>query len=307
MGRRPDFFTSLRGRMWVEVKELSAPTPEVLIGRAWEEIQSRLDRFPYSCSLYICVSSQFDAGSAKRALALIRHALDGRPDDQSELYVCIPVEVTGQATVLLEWVSADDRPVRMFAVQSTNNKYRCPPGVEPSAWTEAVWIRSPAGQREVRAYEVLSRTEPARLTVQAIREGAGPRLASVGVLDASQSTTIKRIREAIDDAADQLSNAQTFKPAPGVVMLYNDFLGSDDTDLLRACLGDLTISIDPDTVTSGAPFFGRNGVLSGGKNASVSAVVYCSSTAPPIGYVNPGARYPVKASWLCGEAYVLDR
>ena len=127
---------------------------------------------------------------------------------------------------------------------------------------------------------------------------------SVGFAEALSRTTIDRIRDRVELAAGQIKNGQTFRPKPGVVVIYNDTFG-DYSELIRACFGDLTMWIDRATNASDVGL-GGNGVLNGRKKSSVGGVTYRSRMFSTVSLVNPAAAFPINPSWLDGTVYAVD-
>lgn len=157
------------------------------------------------------------------------------------------------------------------------------------------------------AYQLLSVQTPAPVMLRIEASTGGHGIASVGTARAHADTTVDRLRRVIDDANDQLKNGQRFKKVPAVVEVFLDHLaGAGQNDVLRACLGDLTIPINASSRTAGEAFYGQNGILRANKNTAVSAVTYRARHYGTVSIVNPWAAYPVTPQWLDGTVHKIE-
>lgn len=301
-GKKPDFFAFGRGRLWVEVKSFDPPASQTLLSLAWSDLQRRLRNAHRPIRVDAQVSGAYSQRAAKIALCIADRELQ-RVSDGEVFYVGIPCDVEKpSAIVTLEWPSRSG-PVRMLVPRSISRKYGYPRWATPLDWSAYVTIREGQTVRRERTYKVLHESEPCVLTLRVERRPNHYGLAGVSKAEADEDTTVAKMRERIEDAASQLRNAQAYLNAPGVVVIYNDHLGSGHLDLFRACLGDITIGIDRATLIAGAPYFGDDGVMRPHKNTSVSAVTYCWRGCRPVSLLNPYAALPVPARWLAGIVY----
>jgi hypothetical protein len=121
------------------------------------------------------------------------------------------------------------------------------------------------------------------------------------------STTVRRIREAIDEANDQLRSGQNCVPAPGICVIYHESLEATSGHMFLAALfGDLTVPIELGPIQPGEPFLGRNGILAPTKNRGVSAVRYVTSGTVDAIALNPYAEYRVEAAMFRAPVWVAE-
>jgi hypothetical protein len=288
--------------MWVEVKELAPPDSIQLIGRANDDLRRRLAKTTGVADLDAWVTADYDDAAARLAIRMLKRELANiRPDRQ--LHIVIPAQGIGESSVAIEYKSKSGDSVRLVAAQSDNDHYPYLASADPTWQHEAtvsVWNEP---EKKLPAFKVLSSDRPAALILCVFPGKSGLTLRSVGVGEAMNVATISRMRERIEDAARQLKNAQRFRPKPGLAVIQNDSFG-DHGELLRACLGNLEMWIDRKTNESGTQL-GRDGVLNGGKNTSVSAVTYQSRLFGTHSLINPEAAFGIKSAWLPGDVYAV--
>ena len=306
VGRVPDFLTFGRGAMWVEVKSLDQPISQERIGAAYAELKRRFNQFRSKYRLDVWISASFSQRTAKKAQQLFsREVRNGRAEGAA-WYAAIPERDTGTERIELRWTHRG-RSVRMVTLKSPSGVYACPPEAEPVEAMAEAEIEDDKTSARIPAYKVLSiqQVAPIMIRVEADPEGRG--ISSVGYANTEQDTTIDRLRRAIDDASEQLKNAQTFRKIPGVVQVFFDHLaGVGEGDILRACLGDLTIPIDMPSRVPGEAFYGANGILRPNKNTAISAVTYRPRFYQTISVINPWAASPISKEWVDGVVYVLE-
>ena len=307
VGRKPDFLTFWRGRMWAEVKSLDPPLSQELIGSAYVELKKRLLIFGGTHRIDARISAAFNQGVAKRAVQLLSNEIRNGAATQGAWYIAVPAKDAERKRVVLEWTSRDRDTVRMVSWRSATGVYACPLEAQPASWISDIQLTDGNAQASIPAYNALSiQISPAlMLRIESESEGGG--LGSVGTAEAQADTTVERLRRVIDDASDQLKNAQTYRKIPGVAIIYFDHLGGGgQNDILRACLGDLTIPIDVATRKAGEAFYGANGMLRPNKNTAVSALTYRSRFYPTVSFINPWAAYPISPKWVDGVVYSID-
>jgi hypothetical protein len=195
----------------------------------------------------------------------------------------------------------------MVALRSLDGVYGCPPAAEPADWTASLRITDNATTVERPAFTVLKQLRPARVTLRVEASDDEHVLCGMSNAEAQDVTTIDRLRDVIGDANDQLRNGQKYRAVPAVLVVFFDQLGGGDhEDILRACLGDLTVSIDRNAKAITDTFYGRNGVFRPNKNTAISAIIYRSRHYPAMSLLNPHALHPVPRAWLDGAVYSVD-
>lgn len=303
-GRTPDFLAFGRGRMWVEVKSFDPPASQALLGAAWDDLKPRLAAIAGSCRIDAHVSGAYDQRAAKIAVRILERQL-AHVSDGDVFYVGIPHDPVKQSLVTLEYV-ASSGSARMFSPRSVSGMYGYPRWAEPANWSAQLTIRDGRSVSQERAYKVLHAMEPCVVMLRVARQSTHYGLSSMSNAEAATVTTVSKLRGRIEDAASQLRNGQRYLRVPGVVTVYNDHLGGDHSELFRACLGDITITINRSTLESDPPFLGKNGLMRPDKSTTVSAVTYSSRHFPTISLLNPYAALPVAAKWLAGTVYHVN-
>ena len=305
VGRKPDFLTWGRGRMWVEVKSLDPPLSQELIGSAILQLRRRFEGL-VGFRLDAWVSSSFDQRAAKRIQRLVRNEIRTGRASGAAWYAAVPTGTVQNQRAEIRWTDSRGRAVRMVTLKSSADVYSYPLEAEPGGIDADIQIDDGSVQR-VPAYQLLSVQDPAPVIIR-IEASTGERgIASVGAAGAQADTTVDRLRRVIDDANAQLKNGQRFKTAPGVVHVFLDHLaGAGQSDVMRACFGDLTVPIDASSRAAGEAFYGQNGILRANKNTAVSAVTYRSRHYGTVSVLNPWATYPVLLKWLDGTVHRVE-
>lgn len=305
VGRKPDFLTFGRGRMWIEVKSLDPPLSQELIGNAFVQLRQRFNDVGHF-RIDAWVSSSFDEGAAKSIQRLVYNEIRAGRAGGAAWYASVSAERTQNRRAEIRWTDTRRRPVRMVTWKSVADVYAYPLESEPGGLTANIQLDDGVVQ-SLPAYEVLSVqvVAPVMLRIEANAGGHG--IASVGSARAQADTTVDRLRRVIDDANDQLKNGQRFRELPGVAQIFLDHLaGAGEIDVLRACLGDLTIPIDAVSRAAGEAFYGQNGILRATKNTAVSAVTYRPRHYGTVSILNPWATYPVPPQWVDGTVHKVE-
>ena len=307
-GQKPDFLTLGRGRMWVEVKAFDPPVSQALLDAGWQELTERFAKFAGKCRVDAWIAPGFDQQVAKQVTHLLTNEIRaGLPADRV-IYIAVPSgHIDKRAVVRLGWKGRRGIDVQMVALRSIDGTYGYPLAEEPSDWTADLQIIEGNTTVQRPAFTVLKAQRPARVLLRVEKWSENRVLCSLGNAEVQDVKTVDRLRDVIDDANDQLKNGQKHCALPGVLVVYFDHLGGGDHgDVLRACLGDLTVSIDRSTNSISETFYGRNGVFRRKKNTAISAIVYRSRHYSAMSLVNPYAQYPVKRGWLDGTTYWVD-
>ena len=305
VGRKPDFLTFGRGRMWVEVKSLDPPLSQERIGNAFVELKQRFnDAGQFRIDAW--VSSSFDKRSAKSIQRLVYNEVRAGRAGGAAWYASVPAERAQKGRAEIRWTDTRGRQVRMVTWKSAADVYAYPLESEPGGL--AAEIQTDGGPvQSLPADQLLSLQVPAPVMLRIEANTGGNGIASVGSAQAQADTTVDRLRRVIDDANDQLKNGQRFRKIPGVVEIFMDHLaGAGQSDVMRACFGDLTIPINASTRIAGAAYYGENGILRANKNTSISAVTYRSRHYGTVSVLNPWATNPVPFRWLDGTVQKVE-
>lgn len=306
VGRKPDFITFGRGRMWVEVKALDPPASRTLLGFAHDDLKKRLEKLNDDYAVDAWVSSGFDQRASKRSIRSLRRQLTVGLDTVRDVYIGIPSANYEKEDVTIEFVSRSGRQICLICPRSTSGSYSCPPGIEPNDWTQDIDINDGGSIRTLPASKILSATDRDRLSLRVVPTPLHVGLASVGNSEVVNVNTVDKFRQRITDAAIQLKNGQRYLAVPGVVVIYNDSLGGRPQDLLIACLGDITVPVDGLTLEAGPGFYGNNGIFRAGRNTGISATTVRSRLFETVSVVNSHAAFEVNTSWLAGKVYAID-
>jgi len=306
-GRKPDFLTFGRGRMWVEVKEFDPPVSQALLDAGWRELTQRLEKITHPCRIDAWIAPGFNQRAAKQVTHLLAQELKAGPPVGHELYIAVPSGTVDAAVVRLSWKRRNGTPVQLLSLRCVEGVYGYPLAAEPEDWTADLQIVDDSTVTAKPAFKVLQVRQPARVMLRVEVGGKGAVLGSLGNAEMQDVNTVDRLRDVIDDANDQVKSGHKHRAVPAVLVVYFDHLGGgQESDVLRACLGDLMASIDPNVNAISRTFYGHNGVFRPNKNTAISAIIYLSRHYPAMSLVNPYARYPVKRAWLDGTVYWID-
>lgn len=307
-GQKPDFLTFGRGSMWVEVKAFDPPVSQALLDAGWQELTERFARFAGQCRVDAWIGSGFDQQAAKQVTHLLAKEVKAGLPANREIYIAVPSGGIDKRTMVrLDWKGRQGTNVQMVALRSIDGTYGYPLDAEPSDWTADMNLVEEGLALQRPAFTVLKPLRPARVLLRVERSSEDRVLCSLGNAEVQDVKTVDRLRDVIDDANDQIKNGQRHRPLPGVLVVYFDHLGGGDHgDVLRACLGDLTVSIDRHANAISETFYGRNGVFRPNKNTAISAIVYRSRHYSAMSLVNPYALYTVNRGWLDGVVYWVD-
>jgi hypothetical protein len=254
VGRKPDFLTFGRGRMWIEVKSLDPPLSQEVIGKALVSLKQRFSDIR-GFRIDAWVSSAFDERAAKSIRRLVYNEIRAGRAAGAAWYASVPAERAENRRAEIRWCDTRRRPVRMVTWKSAADVYAYPPESEPGDLAANIQIDDGVVQ-SLPAYQLLSVQIPTPIMLRIEASTGDHGIASVGSARAHADTTVDRLRRVIDDANDQLKNGQRFKKVPGVVEVFLDHLaGAGQSDVLRACLGDLTIPINASSRIAGEAFF----------------------------------------------------
>lgn len=306
-GRKPDFLTYGRGRMWVEVKEFDPPTSQAQLDLGWEELTRRFAKIASPCLVDAWIAAGFDQRAAKQVTSLLGHELRTGLPAGLELYIAVPSGEVDKTVLRLSWKQRNGTNVQLVTLRSIDGVYSYPLAAEPHDWTANLEIDDGRTVITKRAFTVLQVRQPARVMLRVEASGKEAVLGSLGNAEMQDISTVNRLRDVIDDANDQIKSGQKHRAVPAVLVVYFDHLGGgDESDILRACLGDLTVSVDPNVNAISETFYGNKGVFRANKNTAISAIIYRSRHYAPVSLVNPHARYTVKQAWLDGTVYWVD-
>ena len=131
VGRKPDFLTFGRGRMWVEVKALDPPPSQALLGFAHDDLKERFDKLDGDYAIDAWVSHDFNQNAAKRAIKSLRKRLVKGLDAAQNLYIGIPSGGYEKSDSLIEFTDTKNKQITLVSPRSKSSTYSCPPGTEP--------------------------------------------------------------------------------------------------------------------------------------------------------------------------------
>jgi hypothetical protein len=252
------------------------------------------------------VASSFDELAAKRIRRLVHSEIQAGRAAGAAWYASIPAERAQNRRAEIQWTDSRGRAVRMVTWKSGDDVYAYPLESEPGGLTASIQVDDGAVET-LPAYQLLSVQSPAPVLLRIEASSGCHGIASVGTARAQADTTVDRLRHVIDDANDQIKNAQRFMKVPGVIQVFLDHMaGAGQSDVMRACFGDLTIPIDASSRTAGEALYGQNGILRANKNTAVSAVTYRPRHYGTVSILNPWAIYPVPAHWIGGTVHAVE-
>jgi hypothetical protein len=209
VGRKPDFLTFGRGRMWAEVKSLDPPMSQELLGNAFVRLRKRFDDLE-GFRIDAWVASSVDERAAKSIHRLVQSEIQAGRATGAPWYASIPAGRTQTRRAEIRWTDSRGRAVRMVTWKSGDDAYAYPLESEPSGLTASIQVDDGVVET-LPAHQLLSIQSPAPLMLRVEASTGGDGIASVGIADMQADTTVDRLRRVIDDANDQLKNAQKFK------------------------------------------------------------------------------------------------
>ena len=219
--------------------------------------------------MYATVSPSYTEADGKLAAHLLRKLANSPPPSGSDVteVILVPSDPVPDTTLTIRYASSEG-PVIQIGPKSASGRYRYYPSYDPDDWAQEVELAC-AGEDPVRrqGYDVFEGDSDGPVAL--IYDRSESPLTLVSLMSAGgYSTTAARIREAIDEANDQLRSGQSCSPAPGICVIYHESLDATSGRMfLSALFGDLTIPIALNPVRPGGePFLGRNGILSPTKN-----------------------------------------
>jgi hypothetical protein len=315
-GRKPDFFCPGAHPVWVEVKTFEPSQHSQMQDRAWQDFRLRVEKTKNATGeVYAMTSQTYTGAHGKVAARLLRHLAQSPAPASSDVreVIIIPPDPIPNIVATIRY-HCREREVIQIGPKSVSNQYGYYPSYEPKDWSQEVVIAcegETAIQRQ--AYDIFYGDSEGPISLSYWRSESPLSLGAL-MSTGGYNTTAARIREAIDDANDQLRSGQSAVPAPGICVIYQESLeATGDRMLLAALFGDLTIPIALNPIQPGNPFLGRNGILSATKNRAVSAVKYVSLGSEELIVLNPYARFPIESRifrapvWMAdGETFTLS-
>lgn len=314
-GQKPDFYCPGEAPLWVEVKTFEESPHQQRQGRAWEDFRARVARIKGATGeVFATVSANYTEAGGKLAVHLLRRLAKSPPPSSSDVTetIVLPPDPVPETMVRLRYMRARG-PVVQIGPRPRSGHYGYYPGYEPADWSQEVELACSGEQPVMRqGYDVFEGDTRGPVALIYSRSERPLRLVTL-MSDGGNTNTARRIREAIDDANDQLRSGQRCVPAPGICVIYHESLEATAGQMFLAALfGDLTIPLALDPIRPGEPFLGRNGILTPTKNRGVSAVRYVSMGATTIA-LNPYADHVINASifrapvWVSNESSLTLR
>jgi hypothetical protein len=308
-GRKPDFFSGGTQPFWVEVKTFEPTAYDRVQGHAWEDFRARIKRLSgMTGNVHANISATYSELSGKRAAHLVRQlARSSVPiDANTREVVFIPGDAIEDTLVTLKYMS-DRFPVIQIGPRAQSGKYGYYASYEPAVGGLGVEVIDDGNTTIRHSFEVFDGWVQSPITVAYYRSESRLHLASMGSGVAMPVNTADRLRNAIDEANQQIRSGQRQVPAPGICMIYHDSLdATSGVMFLAALFGDLTIPIALDPIKYGEAFLGRNAILTPEQNRGISAVRYVSEQYGESIAINPYAEFPVAPRLFRAPVWISD-
>jgi hypothetical protein len=303
-GLKPDFFCDGIHPAWVEVKTLDLSKESQAFGRAWDDLHRRADKIDGFGEAHALIGPAFDDQASAALMGCVSRELR-RASSAPIRIVAVPADPDFGRWARITY-SCDGNTVEQVGPASASGSYPSYPSCEPD-WSKRIkLVLSDGTTREDHAYRILN-VSAGKVALRLFWSQTPFKIASASMFEATRNRSNQRVRDAIDEANDQIRNGQIYRRAPGVVCVYQENLDAlGGHTLLSAIFGDLTVPIDRDSKKMGEAFLGRNGILKPDQNRGISAVCYTGYGGNSTFIVNPWADYAVQWQLFASEAYVMQ-
>jgi hypothetical protein len=309
-GRKPDFYCSEPEQCWCEVKTLG-PLPESKqLSDALHDLRKRSASLSGSGMGIAHVSASMSHKDAKLAVKLLNRPLK-RLDDQDAPDIAVallPKNADSKQFVRFSLTTKDNQIVEFHSYVSTTGVYAIPSGMYPDPDSQTVELKFSSGRiKTAPAHMVIEASEDFRVAIAVYRKDSEFEIVSAMPTGASRRlNNVDRIREVVSDANEQAKNANAYKSAPAVTLIFQDGLDvPDDTIIKSALYGDLKYVAPKDDPAGGTLVLEGDGVWNSTKNQTTSAVMYVRNGGEPTIVHNYWADRPLPSGlFACREISV---
>jgi hypothetical protein len=295
---------------WCEVKTLERSEDFERLSKALEDFQKRTKGLSGSGMGIAHVSQTMSHGDAKLAVQLLKRALKRLDDaDAPDLVIAlVPKEMDRNNFVRFSVTARDGKKVEFHSCVSTSGRYAVPSGTYPQPDTQMTELKFSSGRtKQVVAHTVIDNSDDFRVAIAVYPKEADFEIASVVQTGAARRLkTVSRIRDVVADANEQTKNANVYKEAPSVTVVFQDGPDvPDDTIIESALYGNLKYVAPKDDPGSGKLILEGDGAWNSTKNRSTSAVIYIRNDGAPLLIHNYWADRPLPAGrFSCREISV---
>jgi hypothetical protein len=312
IGRKPDFYCSEPEECWCEVKTLEPSQESKQLSDALEDLRKRSAGLSGSGMGIAHVSATMSHKDAKMTVQLLKRPLKRLADqDAPDMAVALlPKEADRKQFVRFSLSTRDDKVAEFHSHVSTTGLYALPSGMYPEPDSQVIELKFSSGRtKKAPAHTVLEASDDFRVAI-AIHpsEGAFEIVSAMPTGAARRLNNVARIREAVRDANEQVKNANAYKAAPSITLIFQDGLDvPEDTVIKSALYGDLTYVAPKDDPASGSLVLEGDGAWNSTKNRTTSAVMYVRNGGEPMIVHNYWAERPLPAGlFSCKEVTVTE-
>ena len=297
-GRKPDFYCSEPAQFWCEVKTLERPEDFKRLGEALEELRKRTSRLS-GCGMGIAhVGEIMSNRDAKLAVQLLKRALKRFDDsDPPDIAVAlVPKNAERERFVRISLTIRGNKNVEFHSCVSATGRYAVPSGMSPEPDSQLIKLTFSSGEtEELPAHDVMEPSDDFRVAIAAYPDETDFEIMSaVPTGGARRLDNVTRIREAVSDANEQCKNANTYKQAPSVTVIYHDGLDVPDETIIKAALyGNLYYVAPKENPAEGKLVLEGDGAWNSTKNRTTSAVMYVRNGGEPVIIHNHWAERPL--------------
>jgi hypothetical protein len=247
---------------------------------------------------------------AKLAVKLLNRALrrldDPEPPDMA--VALLPKDANAKQFVRFSLTTKDNQIVEFHSYVSTTGLYAIPSEMHPDPDSQTVELKFSSGRTKTApAHKVIQASEEFRVAIALHKSDSEFEIVSAVPTGAARRLdNVARIRDLVSDANEQVKNANTYKAAPGVTLIFQDGLDVPDDAIIKSALyGDLKYVAPKDDPAAGKLILEGDGIWNATKNQTTSAVMYVRNGGEPTIIHNFWAERPLPSGlFACREISV---
>ena len=309
-GRKPDFYCSEPEECWCEVKTLERSQDSKRLSDALDDLRKRSTSLSDSGMGIAHVGDTMSHKDAKSVVQLLKRPLKrlAEADSPDVAVALVPKNADRNQFVRFSVSTKDKKNVEFHSYVSTTGRYTVPSGMYPDPDSQMIKLKFSSGRiKEVLAHTVIEASDDFRVAIAAYSSETPFEIVSAMPTGAARRLgNVARIRDAVSDANEQVKNANTYKAAPSVTVIFQDGLDVPVDAIIESALyGNLKYVAPIGDPTSGKLILEGDGVWNSTKNRTTSAVMYVRNDGEPVIIHNYWADRPLPAGlFSCREISV---